>query len=83
VYRADVVTSGRITPTMPLPAAVAPVNWAIAEKVESNDVAVSVTAAAVGAGVGVAAGEGVALCCTPQPRSPSSLSQRETWNWIS
>jgi hypothetical protein len=61
VYRADVVTSGRITPTMPLPAAVAPVNWAIAEKSAVNDVAVSVTAAAVGAGVGVAAGEGVAL----------------------
>jgi len=35
---------------MPLPAAVAPVNWAIAEKSAVNDVAVSVTAAAVGAG---------------------------------
>jgi hypothetical protein len=45
---------------MPLPAAVAPVNWAIAEKSDVNDVAVSVTAAAVGAALG-AAGEGVAL----------------------
>ena len=36
-YRVDDVVSGRITPTSPLPAAVSPFSWAIAEKLASKD----------------------------------------------
>ena len=36
-YRVDEVVSGRITPTMPFPAAVRPVNWDISEKLLLND----------------------------------------------
>jgi hypothetical protein len=46
VYRADVVTSGRITPTMPDPAVVTLVSWAIAEKLASNELTLSPDAAA-------------------------------------
>jgi hypothetical protein len=41
VYRADVVTSGRITPTMPDPAVVTLVSLAMAEKVASKSATLS------------------------------------------